>query len=101
MPKINDISINIGKDKVRTGVIFLIGFLAGGTLSSFALKSRLKKSAQSNALNYIENVYNDSSRIAQRASDAMDDLIKKTKSLEEAVNAIEEDHKIGFKYYEK
>lgn len=80
----NDISISIGKDEIQTGIIFLTGFAAGSVTFALALKAKLKKRFESQSLKQIEQIYDASARSVERASDAMDKLIKQTKKLEEA-----------------
>lgn len=83
---LNDININIGKDKIHTGIIFLTGFVAGGVTFTVALKSKLKKRIEAKSLKQIEQIYDISAQSVEKASDAMDKLIKQTKKLEDATN---------------
>lgn len=83
--RLNDINISIGKDKIRTSIIFLTGFAAGGATFTLALKSKLKKRIEAQSLKQIEQIYDTSVQSVERASDAMDKLIKQTKKLEEAL----------------
>lgn len=96
--RLNDINISISKDKIRTGIIFLTGFAAGGAVSTLALKSKLKKRIEAHSLKQIEQIYDTSAQSVERASNAMDKLIKQTKKLEEALNSNESAS--GLSFYE-
>ena len=80
-----DINISIGKDKIRTGIIFLGGFASGGVTSVIVLKQRIKKRCEARSLKQIEQIYDTSAQSVERATNAMDKLIKQTKKLEDAV----------------
>lgn len=100
MSQVNDININISKDKIRTGVIFLSGFIIGEVIFAITLKEKLKKRLEVQSLKIIEQVCDDSTKSVDRITNAMDKLMKQTKKLEDAINISatnqDDSNRIGF-----
>lgn len=86
MENFKDININIGKDKIRTGVIFLVGFATGGVSSVLFAKKKIKAKVETRALQQIEESHDLAQQSVNRACKALDKLTEKAKKLEEAVN---------------
>ena len=91
--RINDISINIGKEKIRTGVIFLSGFAVGGIASAIVLKSKITKRVEAKWSGYLYNLYEGTEKTAAMATDALDKVKKSTEKLEAALRDSEPDNR--------
>ena len=96
--RLNDINISIGKDKLRTAIIFLSGFAAGGVTVGICLKPKLRKRVEAKYYESIEQLYDSSTQCVDRASDAVENLITKTRRLEEALK--ESEATSGLSFYE-
>jgi hypothetical protein len=89
MDKIKDININIGQDKIRTGVIFLAGLAIGGLISGIVTRTKVKEKIEKKALNHISESQALMERSMDNACKALDKLTEKTKTLESAVRNCE------------
>lgn len=91
--QLNDINISIGKEKIRTGVIFLFGFVTGGVSLTLITKSKITKQAEVKANKHIEATQDLTLESIKRADEALIKLAERTKKLEATVDEYELDRR--------